>query len=151
MSTWWIWSLVYFHSFEVQIFSGLQFYTLRKTLIAFRTMQLRFVLSEKLLSNAFIGAHGKQGIDSCRYPITTPGSRETTVSKMPCLGACVPGGTRTTNPPITSQECEPLHHGTLMNPGFYSNIYMSKSDEIDILCKYVRSRSSPFIYSLFYP
>ena len=32
---------------------------------------------------------------------------------MPCLGGYVPGGTRTTNPPITSQECEPLHHGTL--------------------------------------
>ena len=32
---------------------------------------------------------------------------------MPCLGAYVPGGTRTTNPLITSQECEPLHHGTL--------------------------------------
>ena len=40
---------VYFHyfealndAFEVQIFSGLNFYTLPKTLIAFRTMQLRF-------------------------------------------------------------------------------------------------------------
>ena len=48
--------------------------------------------------------------------LTTPGSRETiTVSKMPCLGAYAPGGTRTTNPLITSQECEPLHHGTLMH------------------------------------
>ena len=62
----------------------------------------------------YLGAHGKQGIDSCRYPFTTPGSRETTVSKMPCLGAYAPGGTRTTNPLITSQECEPLHHGTLI-------------------------------------
>ena len=54
------WPLVYFHSFEalndafeVQFFSGLQFYTLPKTLIPFRTMQLRFFLSEKLLNNAF--------------------------------------------------------------------------------------------------
>ena len=29
-------------AFEVQFFSGLHFYTLPKTLIAFRTMQLRF-------------------------------------------------------------------------------------------------------------
>ena len=33
------------------------------------------------------GAHGKQGINSCRYPFTTPGLRETIVDKMPCLGA----------------------------------------------------------------
>ena len=42
------WPLVYFHSFEalndafeVQFFSGLQFYTIPKTLIPLRTMQLR--------------------------------------------------------------------------------------------------------------
>ena len=41
--------LVYFHSFEalndafeVQFFSGLHFYALPKTLLPFRTMQLRF-------------------------------------------------------------------------------------------------------------
>ena len=34
-------------------FSGLHFYTLPKTLIPFRTMQLRFFLSETLLNNAF--------------------------------------------------------------------------------------------------
>ena len=60
MSTCWIWSLVYFHTFEAlkwcfwsTIFSGLHFYTLPNTLIPFRTMQLRFFLSEKLLNNAF--------------------------------------------------------------------------------------------------
>ena len=60
MSTWWIWSLVYFHSFEalndafeVQFFSGLHFYTLSKTLIACRAMQLRFFKVKTLLNNAF--------------------------------------------------------------------------------------------------
>ena len=36
---------------------------------------------------SYRGAHGKQGINSCRYPFTTPGLRETIVDKMPCLGA----------------------------------------------------------------
>ena len=36
-------------------------------------------------------AHGKQG-ESCRYPFTTPGSRETFVDKMPCLRAYALGG-----------------------------------------------------------
>ena len=35
-------------------------------------------------------ALGKQGINSCRYPFTTPGSRETSVDKKPCLGAYTP-------------------------------------------------------------
>ena len=35
------------------------------------------------------------------------------MSKMPCLGAYSPGGTRTTNSLITSQDRESLHHGTL--------------------------------------
>ena len=70
--------------------------------------------------------HGKQGIDSCRYPFTTPGSRETTVSKMPCLEAYVPGGTRTTNPTITSQECEPLHLGTLFSHSDYSGLDIAR-------------------------
>ena len=54
------WSLVFFHffeavihAFEVQIFSGLHFYTLLKTLIACRAMQLRFFKVETLLNNAF--------------------------------------------------------------------------------------------------
>ena len=57
---WWIWSLVYFHSFEalndafeVQFFSGLHFYTLTKTLIGCRDMQLRFIKVRTLLNNAF--------------------------------------------------------------------------------------------------
>ena len=56
----WPLSLVYFHSFEalndafeVQFFSGLHFYTLPKSLIPFRTMQLRFFKVKKLLHNAF--------------------------------------------------------------------------------------------------
>ena len=55
-----LWPLIYIHSFEalndafeVQLFSGLHFYTLPKTLIPLRTMQLRFFLSEKLLNTAF--------------------------------------------------------------------------------------------------
>ena len=52
----WVWylrSLAYFHifealnnAFEVQFFSGLHFYTLSQTLIACRTMQLRFLKVE---------------------------------------------------------------------------------------------------------
>ena len=55
-----IWSLVYFHSFEalndafeVQFFSGLHIYTLSKTLIACRAMQLRYLKVETRLNNAF--------------------------------------------------------------------------------------------------
>ena len=52
--------IVHFHffealnnAFEVQ-FSGLHFYTLSKTLVACRNMQLRFVLIlETMLNNAF--------------------------------------------------------------------------------------------------
>ena len=57
---WWIWSLVYFHSFEalndafeVQYFQGFIFYTLPKTLIACRAMQLRFLKVKTFLNNAF--------------------------------------------------------------------------------------------------
>ena len=61
----------------------------------------------------YLGAHGKQRNRFLPVPIyykkSRPGSRETTVSKMPCLGAYAPGGTRTTNPLITSQECEHTH------------------------------------------
>ena len=39
--------------FEVQFFSGLHFYTLPKTLIACRAMQLRFLKVKTLLNNAF--------------------------------------------------------------------------------------------------
>ena len=42
---------------------------------------------------SYRGAHGKQGINSCRYPFTTPGLRETIVDKMPCLGAHALSGT----------------------------------------------------------
>ena len=56
------------------------------------------------------GALGKQGIDSCRYPFTTPGLRETIVDKMPCLGAHALSGTRTRDPLITSREHEPIHY-----------------------------------------
>ena len=45
-----------------------------------------------------------------RYPFTTPGSRETIVNKVPCLGAHAPSGIRTQDPLITSREHEPLHH-----------------------------------------
>ena len=59
-----IWSLVFFHSFgalngvfEVQFYQGfIFFYTLSKTLIACRTMQLRFLKVETLLNNAFKGS-----------------------------------------------------------------------------------------------
>ena len=51
---------VYFHSFEalndafeLQFFSGLYFYTLPKTLIACRAMQLRFFKVKTLLNSAF--------------------------------------------------------------------------------------------------
>ena len=44
------------------------------------------------------------------YPFTTPGSRETTVDKLPCLGAYTPSGIRTHNPLIMSQEHKPIHH-----------------------------------------
>ena len=37
----------------------------------------------------------------------TPGSRETIVDKMPCLGAYAPSGIRTHDPLITSREHEP--------------------------------------------
>ena len=59
-----LFSLVYFHSFEalndafeVQFFffQGFSFYTLSKTLIACRAMQLRFFQVETLLNNAFNG------------------------------------------------------------------------------------------------
>ena len=40
-------------AFEVQFFSGLHFYTLPKTLIACRAMQLRFFKVITLLNNAF--------------------------------------------------------------------------------------------------
>ena len=40
------------HAFEVQFFQGFIFYTLPKTLIAFRTMQLRF-FKVKNVNNAF--------------------------------------------------------------------------------------------------
>ena len=40
-------------AFEVQFFSGLNFYTLSKTLIACRDMQLRFFKVKTLLNNAF--------------------------------------------------------------------------------------------------
>ena len=50
----------YFHSFEalndaleVQFFQGFIFYTLPKTLIACRAMQLRFYKVKTLLNNAF--------------------------------------------------------------------------------------------------
>ena len=59
---------------------------------------------------SYRGAHGKQGINSCRYPFTTPGLRETIVDKMPCLGAHALSGTRTRDPLITSREHEPIHH-----------------------------------------
>ena len=41
---------------EVQFISGLQFYTLSKTLIACRAMQLRFLKVDTLLSNSFVKA-----------------------------------------------------------------------------------------------
>ena len=59
---------------------------------------------------SYRGAHGKQGINSCRYPFTTPGLRETIVDKMPCLGAQALSGTRTRDPLITSREHEPIHY-----------------------------------------
>ena len=55
-----IWSLVYFlffealnGAFEVQFLSGLHFYTVWKTLIVCRDMQLRFFKVKTLLNNAF--------------------------------------------------------------------------------------------------
>ena len=59
---------------------------------------------------SYRGAHGKQGINSCQYPFTTPGLRETIVDKMPCLGAQALSGTRTRDPLITSREHEPIHY-----------------------------------------
>ena len=63
---------------------------------------------------SYRGAHGKQqGINSCRYPFTTPGLRETIVDKMPCLGAHALSGTRTRDPLITSREHEPIHYSVM--------------------------------------
>ena len=59
---------------------------------------------------SYRGAHGKQGINSCRYPFTTPGLRETIVDKVPCLGAHALSGTRTRDPLITSREHEAIHY-----------------------------------------
>ena len=44
------------------------------------------------------------------YPFTTPGSRETIVDKMPCLGAYAQSGIWTHDPLITSREHKPLNH-----------------------------------------
>ena len=44
------------------------------------------------LAPAATGAEVFQGINSCRYPFTTPGSRETMVDTMPRLGAYTLGG-----------------------------------------------------------
>ena len=53
-------NLIYIYSFEAltdaiegQFFSGLNFYTLSKTLLACRAMQLRFLKVETVLNNAF--------------------------------------------------------------------------------------------------
>ena len=43
------------------------------------------------------------------YSFTTPGSGETIVDKMPCLGAYAPSGVRTHDPLITSREHKPIH------------------------------------------
>ena len=43
------------YALEVQFFSGLNFYTLPKTLISCRAMQLRFFKVTPLLKNAFKG------------------------------------------------------------------------------------------------
>ena len=59
---------------------------------------------------SYRGAHGKQEIDSCRYPFATPGLRESIVDKMPCLGAHALSGTRTRDPLITIREHEPIHY-----------------------------------------
>ena len=57
---WEIWSLVSFYSFEapndafeVKHFQGLIFYTLAKTLVACRAMQLKFLKVETLLKGKF--------------------------------------------------------------------------------------------------
>ena len=55
-------------------------------------------------------ANGEQGINSCRYPFTTPGLREIIVDKMPCLGAYALSETRTRDPLITSREHEPIYY-----------------------------------------
>ena len=69
-------SLVYFHffealnngAFEVQFFSGLNFYTLSKTLIACRDMQLRFFKVKTLLNNAFNLCY-VPGVPRCTRPL----------------------------------------------------------------------------------
>ena len=83
----------------------------------------------------YLGAHGKQGIDSCRYPFTTPGSRETTVSKMPCLGAYAPGGTRTTQP-LWLRVKSANHYTTVLSQHTY--IHLSSN----FLNQYLTSWSS---------
>ena len=61
---------------------------------------------------------GKQGINSCQYPFTTPGPSETIVSKMPCLGAYALSATRTRDELITSREHEPIYYSDC-TVGFY--------------------------------
>ena len=64
-------------------------------------LQINVLLPRLCPVPSYRGAHGKQGINSCRYPFTTPGLRETIVDKMPCLGAHALSGTRTRDPLIT--------------------------------------------------
>ena len=62
-----------YDAFEVHFFQELHFYTLSKTLIAYRAMQLRFVKEETLLNNTFnvskITSHssGINGFVTCYF------------------------------------------------------------------------------------
>ena len=76
-------------------------------------LQINVLLPRYARLPSYRGAHGNQGINSCRYPFTTPGLRETIVDKMPCLGAQALSGTRTRDPLITSREHEPIHYSSL--------------------------------------
>ena len=63
------------------------------------------------------------------HAFTTPGSRETSVDKMPCLRAYAPSGIQTHDPLITSREHEPLHHSAPGAPTLVAVVPSSKALE----------------------
>ena len=63
-------------------------------------LEILMIIIQVLCMYDNLVAHtASEGRNSCRVPIfTTPGSIETIVDKMPCLGAYAPNGIRTHDP-----------------------------------------------------
>ena len=81
--------------------------------------------------------------------LTTPGSKETTVDKMPCPGAYPPSGIRTHDPLIMSREHEPLYT-TVLPLGETISEYSNNSKNDVLHWRYwnfpeYRSTSAPVI------